>query len=172
MSRKKMPADVSRKAASPVEFCSNSWLPVRTPTGALVTVFGVDYANEDEEVWDNAVRVALVIRPVRYDDNKDVDEGECHRALMSFASALGKKAGSKSWPPFVAALEGSPTMGRYYSIIFNLSAELEPDDVFEAFYDAWPDFSAIPEVIHATSGPDEVRHLLGRTQYHSQFHVD
>jgi hypothetical protein len=171
MSRKKIPAGVSRKAASSAEFSRDFWLPVRTPTGALVTVFGVDYANE-KPAWDYALRVAVAISPVRDHDFRVVDEGECHGSLMNFVTAIGQKVGIEGPPPFVAALEGSRATGFYYSIIIYLPIEPDHDDVFEAIWTAWPNFGAVPDVVHETAGPDEVRHLLGRTQYYCPYECE
>ena len=165
MSRIKKLADTASNLAGPVEFFSDFWLPVRTPTGALVTVYGVDYANE-EPAGDYALRLAMAISPVRDDDYNVVDESECHRSLMNFVAAIGQEGGKKGLAPFVAALEGSRATGFYYSIILYLPIEPDDDNVFEAIWGAWPYCAAVPDVIHETSGPDEVRHLLGRTQFY------
>ena len=147
------------KPARKVEFPS----PIRTATGALVTIFGVRLEDPKYQ-WDHAYRITLEVWPEHEVSKRPVTEDDCCIRLEKFVSQIGVSMHRKRPLPFVAVLEGSQSHGWYFEIILNSPDSLPDEIIFQAIHAAWS-FDALPDVIHETSGEDEVRHLLGRTAF-------
>ncbi len=124
---------------------SNIWLPdpIEADANALITKVGAHLTRH--RTWGTAVRLLLVVLPKRSRASQPFSQEDCLAWLQTFSRNLAEQlSDSPRQRPYrmVAALEGAPGRGWFYSVILDLPREFS--------------FHRLKAIIHSSmaSGPD------------------